>query len=547
MTGMGPTETWSLGQQDTPIAALQRAALRHPERVLFDFGGTLHTYGSIDRASTAMAHAFEQLGVKAGDTVLTMLDNNVDSVLTWLAVNKLCAVIVPVNTALRGDFLRHQIADAGAALVIAESDYIARVAAVSAELPEVRRVLFRKGTDDAAMGDRCGTLPLSPLDDHRGEDLTPFERQPQPWELACLIYTSGTTGPSKGCMVSHNYMCNLARQQLRAGPATEHDVTITPLPLFHMNAMCVGVVATMMVGARLAFMPRFSVSGFWPEVERSGATIASILGSMGGLLAHAPDHEAALRCRGQIHTVRGNPFTEDVKRIWRERFGAARVGGNGYGLTEAAVVTSLPASEVAAPGSSGRRIPEFDVRIVDELDRELPAGTAGEIIVRPLHPDIMFMGYWRRPEETLKLLRNLWFHSGDIGKFDEQGYFYFVDRKKDYLRRRGENISSFEMESAFARHPDIAEVAVHAVPSDKGEDDVKVTAILKPGAEVTAEALFHWAQDVVPYYALPRYIEFRDSLPKNPQGRVLKYLLRDEGRTAGTWDLESSGIQVRKR
>ncbi len=547
MTGMGPTETWSLGQQDTPIAALQRAAQAHPERVLFDFGGTLHTYGAIDRASTAMAHAFAALGVKAGDTVLTMLDNNVESVLTWLAVNKLCGVIVPVNTALRGEFLRHQIADAGAALVIAEADYVARIAAVSAELPEVRQVLYRSGANAPSPDGRCGSLPLAPLDAHRGDDQRPIERQPQPWELACLIYTSGTTGPSKGCMVSHNYMCNLARQQLRAGPATEHDVTITPLPLFHMNAMCVGVVATMMVGARLAFMPRFSVSGFWPEVERSGATIASILGSMGGLLALAPDHEAALRCRGQIHTVRGNPFTEDVKRIWRERFGAARVGGNGYGLTEAAVVTSLPASEVAAPGSSGRRIPEFDVRIVDDLDRELPAGTAGEIIVRPLHPDIMFMGYWRRPEETLKLLRNLWFHSGDIGKFDENGYFYFVDRKKDYLRRRGENISSFEMESAFARHPEIAEVAVHAVPSDKGEDDVKVTAILKPGAGLTAEALFHWAEDVVPYYALPRYIEFRDSLPKNPQGRVLKYLLRDEGRTALTWDLETSGIQVRKR
>jgi crotonobetaine/carnitine-CoA ligase len=157
------------------------------------------------------------------------------------------------------------------------------------------------------------------------------------------------------------------------------------------------------------------------------------------------------------------------------------------------------------------------------------------------------MGYWRRPEETLKLLRNLWFHTGDIGKFDDEGFFYFVDRKKDYLRRRGENISSFEMESAFAAHPDIAEVAVHAVPSDKGEDDVKVTAVLRPEASLAHEALFRWSADKVPYYALPRYIEFRNSLPKNPQGRVLKYLLRDEGKTASTWDLESTDIKVAKR
>lgn len=157
------------------------------------------------------------------------------------------------------------------------------------------------------------------------------------------------------------------------------------------------------------------------------------------------------------------------------------------------------------------------------------------------------MGYWRRPEDTLKIMRNLWLHTGDIGKFDGQGFFYFVDRKKDYLRRRGENISSFEMEAAFARHPAVAEVAVHAVPSDKGEDDVKVTAMLRPGMTLEPEALFRWAIDAVPYYALPRYIEFRDRLPKNPQGRVLKYELREQGCTPATWDQETSSIQVIKR
>ncbi|MDP2005369.1 MAG: ATP-dependent acyl-CoA ligase [Rubrivivax sp.] len=540
---MGPTETWSLGQQDTVIHALARAVQAHPERVLLDFGGQLHTYAEVDRASTRLAHAFQALGVLPGHTVLSMLDNNVDAVLCWLAINKLRAVSVPINTALKGDFLRHQIADADAALVVCEHAYVERIAAIAPELPQVRQVLHR----GPAGGTLCGTLPLAPLNAHRDGPDTPLPDKPNPWDLSCLIYTSGTTGPSKGCMISYNYMCNLARLQLRAGPATAHDVTITPLPLFHMNAMCVGVLATVLVGARVAIVPRFSVSNFWPEVERSGATIASILGGMGALLAQAPDSEAARRCFGQIHTVRGNPFTEPVKALWRERFGARQVGGNGYGLTEAAVITTLPAGEHAAPGSSGKRVADFDVRIVDELDRELPAGQAGEIIVRPLRPDIMFMGYWRRPEDTLKLLRNLWLHTGDIGKFDDEGFFYFVDRKKDYLRRRGENISSFEMEAAFARHPAIAEVAVHAVPSPRGEDDVKVTAILHPGAALAAEDLFKWAVDAVPYYALPRYIEFRDTLPKNPQGRVLKYQLRDEGKTAATWDQETSGITVAKR
>ncbi|CAG9166020.1 ATP-dependent acyl-CoA ligase [Cupriavidus pinatubonensis] len=543
MAGMGKAETWSLGQQDTVIAALDRAVAAHPERILLDFAGELYTYGQVDQLSTRLANSLASLGIQPGQTVVTMLDNNIDAVISWLAVNKLCAVSVPVNTALRGEFLRHQVADAGAPLVICESEYVDRIAAVADGLPEVRLVLQRGSATNAS----CGKLPLAPLDAHRGSDDTPLPRKPNPWDLASLIYTSGTTGPSKGCMISYNFMCNLARLQLRAGPATADDVTITPLPLFHMNALAVGILSNILVGARVAIVPRFSVSNFWPEVERSGATIASILGGMGGLLANAPDQDAAKRCFGQIHTVRGNPFTEESKKIWRERFGAKQVGGNGYGLTEACVITTLPAGEYAAPGSSGKRIPDFDVRIVDDLDRELPANTPGEIVCRPLRPDIMFMGYWRRPEETLKLMRNMWFHTGDIGKFDDEGYFYFVDRKKDYLRRRGENISSFEMESAFSNHPEIAEVAVHAVPSDKGEDDVKVTAILNPGATLTPEALFHWATDAVPYYALPRYIEFRDTLPKNPQGRILKYQLRDEGKTAGTWDLETTGIQVAKR
>jgi crotonobetaine/carnitine-CoA ligase len=543
MAGMGNPQGWSLGEQDTAIAALDRAVAKHPDRVLLDFSGEFHTYGDVDRLSTCLARSLQDLGVQSGQTVVTMFDNNIDAVVSWLAINKLCAVSVPINTALRGEFLRHQIADAGAALVLCEADYLPRIAAVSSGLPEVKLVLHRGSVEAPA---DCA-VAVAALDAHRGSDATPLERKPNPWDLACLIYTSGTTGPSKGCMISYNFMCNLARLQLRAGPATEKDVTITPLPLFHMNALAVGVLSNILVGARVAIVARFSVSNFWLEVERSGATIASILGGMGGLLAHAPDHEAAKRCFGQIHTVRGNPFTEEVKGIWRERFGAKQVGGNGYGLTEACVITTLPAGEYAAPNSSGKRTPDFDVRIVDDLDRELPPNTPGEIIVRPLRPDVMFQGYWRRPEDTVKLLRNLWFHTGDIGKFDEEGFFYFVDRKKDYLRRRGENISSFEMESAFSQHPDIAEVAVHAVPSDKGEDDVKVTAILRPGATLTPEALFRWSADAVPYYALPRYIEFRDALPKNPQGRILKYQLREEGKTARTWDLETTDIKVGKR
>ena len=189
---------------------------------------------------------------------------------------------------------------------------------------------------------------------------------------------------------------------------------------------------------------------------------------------------------------------------------------------------------------------DFDVRIVDENDNELPSGQAGEIIVRPRHPDIMFSGYWNRPEDTLKILNNLWLHTGDIGRFDEDGFFYFVDRKKDYLRRRGENISSYELEMTINQHPDIDQVAVHAVLTDS-EDEVKATAVRVAESKINEETLCRWCIDNLPYFAVPRFIEFRDALPRNPFGRVLKYQLRDEGCTLQTWDRETSEVTLEKR
>ncbi len=540
---MTSSNDWAWIEQDTAVNALARAVARVPKNPLLDFSGDIYSYADVDELTNRLGNSLAALGVRAGDTVTTMLDNNVDAVIAWLAINKIGAVSVPINTALRGEFLRHQISDSDAAIVICETEYLERITAIGDQLPCVKLVLHRGASSPA----HEAPFSIEPLDRHRGGDKSAIAFASKPSDLAALIYTSGTTGPSKGCMISANYITHLARQKLQYNPATEKDVTFTPLPVFHLNAISSGITTTMLVGGKIAIAPRFSVSNFWPEIERSGATIASILGSMGILLAQAPDNESMKRCFGQLHTIRGNPFSPEIKTIWRERFGAQRVASMDYGLTEAAVVTGVPGDSVVAPNSSGRRIPEFDVRIVDDQDRELPAGERGEIIVRPRRPHIMFEGYWRRPAETLKVMRNMWLHTGDIGMFDKDGFFYFIDRKKDYLRRRGENISSFEMEAAFSTHPDISEVAVHAVLSPAGEDDLKVTAILHEGSTLTEEDLCRWCMDKVPYYAVPRFIEFRNTLPKNPQGRVLKYQLRDEGATGSTWDLEKSDLKVVKR
>jgi carnitine-CoA ligase len=534
---------WSVGEQDTINDVLRRASRQYGDKPFLDFLGERYSFADIDHRACQLANGLKALGVRKGQTVVTILDNSADTVFILFAITKLGAISVPVNTAYKGEFLRHQVADAGAAVVIAESDYAQRVAAVADGVPEVSHLVVRGGQPELP------ALPWQILawDDLYSSDTSDPAVEVKPGDLAMLIYTGGTTGPSKGCMVSHSYTCNLGRQMLTVAARTADTITWTPLPMFHFNAVSATLIPNMMVGGGVALYPRFSVSNFWPEIERTKSNEVMLLASMFHLLAQAPDNDAMKRCHGQLANVIGAPFPAELQQQWKERFGAKHTIISGFGLTECALVTILPFGTPCVPGCSGIRGDDFDVRIVDDNDVEVPIGTAGEIIVRPLKPHVMFEGYWRRPEDTLKVMRNMWFHTGDIGKFDEEGYFYFVDRKKDYLRRRGENISSFEVENAVRNHPAVEDVAAHAVPSELTEDELKLTIVLRDNATLTEEQLFLWAVDHLPYFAMPRYIEFRQELPKSPVGRVLKYRLRDEGVTAQTWDHEQSGITISKR
>jgi crotonobetaine/carnitine-CoA ligase len=538
-----PRQAWTDGSQDTVPAVLRRAAAQQGERPYLDCAGRVYSYAQTWQAAKRLANGLRALGVQPGDTVVTLLDNSAQAVFTWLAINLAGAISVPLNTAYKGEFLRHQAGDAAAALLIAESDYAERVLAVASGLPTLRRLVYR---GPAPAGD-AGDIDLLPWQVLESEDESDPAIEVQPRDLALLIYTGGTTGLSKGCMISHNYACNQARQMLRITERGPHTVTWTPLPVFHSNAVLTSLLCNLMVGAQVALYGRFSVSNFWPEIERSRATDCALLGTMFTLLAHADDNATMLRCKGQLHAAFGAPFPPEIQAIWQQRFGVAHTVMGGYGLSECAIVTTLPFGRRGPPGSAGQCDESFDVRIVDNDDRERPPGTPGEIIVRPRQAHVMFEGYWKRPEDTLKVMRNQWFHTGDIGKFDENGYFYFLDRKKDYLRRKGENISSMEVENAFHRHPEVEEVAAHAVLSELSEDELKVTVVRKAGSTLSAAALFYWSAEQLPYFAVPRYIEFRCSLPRNPVGRLLKYQLRDEGVTPSTWDQQRAGLQINKR
>ncbi|MFE3055778.1 AMP-binding protein [Nocardia sp. NPDC059239] len=527
---------------DTVIGALARAVSQVPDDVFLDFSGDLLTYREVDRLATRLAHSLSKLGVSHGRTVVAVLDNNADAIVTWIAVNKLGAIWVPINTAYKGEFLRHQVDDAGAALAICEHAYLPALRDIASGAPELKRILVR---GDGVLDSPAADVAVEPLDRFRGDDESPIPVSNAPGDISSLIYTSGTTGPSKGCIFSHNYLCNQGRQWQRFVPQPRQEPTWTCLPLFHQSALGL-VMSVLLTGGRVAIESRFSVSTFWEEIERSGATHALIMASIFPWVAHAPDSEAMKRCVGQLHTVTGVPITPEVRKVWKERFGVRFVNSFGYGQSEGVFLAFSPESDPAPLGSCGHVADDdFDVRIVDQDDVEVPPGEIGEIVYRPNAINTMFSGFWRRPDATAEVWRNLWMHTGDLGRIDN-GYLYFVDRKKDYLRSRGENISSFEVERTLLGHEAISEVAVHSVEFGRSEDCLKATVVLREGRSVTAEDLCLWSIDHLPYFAVPRYIEFRKTLARTPNGKIQKYILRGEGVTADTWDREAAGIEVRR-
>lgn len=521
---------WISGEQTTlaEVFALRLTTDPSGPYLEFDTDGAFDAAG-VDALAQRCAAGLADLGVERGDRVATLLDNGIEIVVTFFAAMRLGAVLVPVNTAYKGEFLRHQLADSGAVVLVHDATYSDRVGAVAGEVASLTTcVPTGAGWDEL-------------LDSGR---TVPAPAEVAPSDLAMLVYTAGTTGASKGCMLSHNYVACLARQIATTWQREPEDVVWTPLPLFHLNAWVNAVVGTLLVGGSAAIARRFSVSGFWAEMNRTGATIASLLGAPAVFIAKAADDPEQER-NTTLRLVAAAPMSAAVDAVYRDRFGVATFSA-GYGLTEVSLISMLPPGEENRPGAAGRvNDAEFEVAVFDDDDAVVEAGTVGEIVVRPRRPNVMFAGYWGRPDATMAQGRNWWFHTGDLGRVDAEGFLYFVDRKKDYLRRRGENVSSYEMEAAFAAHPDIAEVAVHAVASpDATEDEVKVTAVLKAGSQISPEQLCRWSMDRVPYFAVPRYVELRDDLPRNPVGRVLKYELRAEGVTETTWDRVAAGVEV---
>ncbi|HET9770287.1 MAG TPA: AMP-binding protein, partial [Acidimicrobiia bacterium] len=514
-------------------------------------GEDRRTYKEAAATAATLAGALAAAGVDPGDRVAFLVPNRMERIDLFFACARLGAVQVPLNTFLKGEFLRYQLADSGAATAVVDGPGLAAVAPLLPELPGLRRliVLYDDAGDGPAPAVPAGVEVIRFAElDAPGRTTSPSDQpelpRPEPSDLAAIVYTSGTTGPSKGCRINQGYYVHIGAAWQAALELRADDVYFTAFPLFHLSGQALALMATLHRGATLILEPAFSASTFMERAGSVGATVVMGVGAMAQAVLATPPSPS-----DRAHSVRlcsWIPLPEARQLEFEERFGTA-VSAEGYGQTECAPVTFSPASGERRRATAGRPAPWLDVRIVDEDDVEVASGEVGEIVVRPLEPDSLFSGYWGRDAETVATFRNLWHHTGDYGRMDAEGFVTFVDRKKDALRRRGENVSSMELEAAILRHPRVTEVAVHAVESEATEDDIKACVVAAPGeAEVTPGELFGFFAEHLPYFAVPRYVELVPELPKNALGRVLKHELRARGVTPATWDFEKLGLTVER-
>lgn len=530
-------------RRDTPVAripapeATVAAELRRRARergdapflTMLDEGVT---YAEADERSDRMAEALSGAGVRAGDLVAIFMFNSLELVLATFALAKLGAASVPINTDYKGELLRYVLQDSQARVAIVDDELFDRVVDVLGESPALERLIVRTEAAETP----TAPIPVDRLADLRGAGPveTPHRRAS---DLYMVLYTSGTTGPSKGVMISNGHCLAFATDWVTVMEFTSEDVLYGPLPLFHGIAYMLGVLAVMRAGGHMHLRRRFSASRFWDDVRATRATVAHVVFSIVPILLSAPASD-----RDRDHSVRAVYIgPSKLSNTFEERFGAKVV--EVYGQSETGIVTWGTIGRLPS-GSCGKVNGErFEVRLVDEHDRDVPTGEVGEIVVRPRRPDTMMLGYLNKPDETARTWRNLWHHSGDRGFADADGWVYFADRAKDCIRRRGENISSYEIELIAGAHPGVEECAAIPVPSALEEEEVKICVVRTPGSTLTAEELHAYCVANMPRFMVPRYIEFADAFPKTPSQKVEKYKLRQAGRdglTDATWDAEGS-------
>jgi crotonobetaine/carnitine-CoA ligase len=522
--GPPPAYVGALGEQTTLPAILDRRATATPDARFVTFGGADRTFAEALEGAERAAAALASLGVGKGDTVAVMLPNSLEFLDLWFGAALLGAVLVPVNVQLRGDGLRYIVEHCDADVCIADAPF---VEAVDVALPPgtgPRRRFARGVGEGAAWGDLgallAGGHPAAPRATVRPDD------------LASVLYTSGTTGLPKGVMTCHNaYAATGFEYAQRYVRLRADDVLYTCLPLFHINAQAITAVPALLSGRPMVLDTRFSGSGFFDEMRAHGATVFNYIGAMLTILLKQPvrDDDAA----NPIRLTVGSSAPAELWREFEQRFGIQIV--EIYGLTESAGVCLMSPPDDVRVGKCGVPVSWAEVRIAREDGADADVDEAGEFVIRGKQPNTMFQGYYKNEDATASAWAGGWFHSGDRGRRSADGYFTFLDRLKDAIRRRGENISSFEVERIVNSHPAVAESAAVGVPSELGEEEVMIVVVPRAGEQVDPAELTDFCAQRMAAFQVPRYVIVQSELPKTPTEKVQKFALREQG-IGAAWD-----------
>ncbi len=511
---------------------LERNARETPDRLQFRFenGDSWTCQQTLDHTRSTAA-LFREYGVKPGDFVLAWMPSGPEMVRTWFALNYLGAVFVPINVDYRGSILGHAIAESTARTMVVHPQLVERLDMLE-EVP--LDCLLSVGV-------------AAPLKNHELEVVvTDLECTGQPltepapvnqWDLQMIIFTSGTTGPSKGVMCPYLHMWT-------TGASTYHylddtDCMLVELPMFHVGGVS-PVMAALTQRARIALFQGFKTNEFWERIRATGATTTSgLIGSMANFLVKAPSRD-----NERDHTLRTLTLMLNESALQAaDRYGFSYLSG--FNMTELSgpLITDI---NCRVTGSLGKPRPGCECRVVDDHDYECGVNEPGELIVRMDQPWTVNMGYLNRPEATAEAWRNGWFHTGDLVRRDEEGNFFFVDRKKDAVRRSGENVSSIEVETEVAGFEGVAEAAVVGLPSERGDQEILVAVVMKPGHKLDARALAEYLVPRMPHFMVPRYFRQLPELPRTPTNKVKKVEIREQGVTADTWDREAADMRLKR-
>lgn len=510
---------------------LETKVLNKPDKVFLCFEDKQWTYQQFNDRVNQAADAFLNVNIHKGDRVCLMLPNCPEFLFAWFGLNKIGGVMVPINTAFKVPETQYIVDHCEARGIITSAETLE----VASSVKEISSTLEWIATIDK--GSRGKVFDLCQLWDRSSTLMEKVIRLKEE-DIASIIYTSGTTGPPKGVMHSHrSYVLSGEAMTVRAA-LSRKDRLMVILPFFHANAQFYSTMGSLAAEASLVVLPRFSASQFWQQAKRYGVTQFNFIGAIGRILAARPFEE--FEPDHSIRVANGGPIPVDVYQTFTERFRIPHVI-DGYGLTECPCVCQNPINVIKKIGSMGLpakhpdpSIKFTEMKVVDNEDRKLPTGKVGELLLRS---PILMKGYFKDPQQTAEAMRGGWFHTGDFCNQDEDGYFFFVDRKKDIIRRKGENISSVEVEIVINAHPKVSESAVVAVPSSLSEDEVKAFIVLKEGGDLRPEEMIDWCAGRLADFKIPRYLVYRKSLPKTPSQRIAKYNLKGEGETEGVLDM----------